>query len=200
MKFNPLTRASSCLFFLHRKSSWPGIWLSSSTRNASLGPSAPVSFHQVPVDQKEASAAHVSRDFSLSAVTNEGWNETDLKYLRFGREIQSLGQSLKQLAEVADNARKDRSTGRSGSDERAEEDDIYRAQLQPLSEMTGDFQETLEECNTLLNNHKHFRRNPANFIDNVIWHTNVERDVLILTGRLQFHVTKVLFILKPLEM
>ena len=124
----------------------------------------------------------------------------DLKYLRFGREIQSLGRSLKQLEEITDNARRDRITRRSWSEERTEEDDIYRTQLQPLSEMTGDFQETLEECNTLLNNHKHFRRNTANFIENVIWHTTVERDVLILTERLQFHVTKVLFILKPLEM
>lgn len=131
---------------------------------------------------------------------NEGWNELDLKYLRFGREIQSLGQSLRQLEQITDNARKDRIISQFGSDERGEEDDIYRVQLQPLSDMTGDFQETLEECNTLLNNHKHFRRNAANFIDNVIWHTTVERDILVLTERLQFHVTKVLFILKPLEM
>lgn len=127
------------------------------------------------------------------------WIETDLKYLRFGREIHSLGDSLKQLAAVTDNARNDRTAGRSASDESAE-DDFYRARLQPLSDVTGDFQDTLEECNTLLNNHKSFRRNAAGFIDNVIWHTTVERDVLLLTERLQFHVTKVLFIIKPLEM
>lgn len=105
-----------------------------------------------------------------------------------------------QLEQITDNARKDRITGQSGRDEREEEDHIYRVQLQPLSDVTGDFKETLEECETILNNHKYFRRNPANFIHNVIWHTTVERDILVLTERLQFHVTKVLFILKPLEM
>ena len=134
------------------------------------------------------------------SCTNEEWNGLDLKYLRFGREIQSLGQSLRQLEQITDNARKDRITGLSASEERGEEDNLYRVQLQPLSDVTGDFQETLEECNTLLNNHKYFRRNAANFIDNVIWHTTVERDIAVLTERLQFHVTKVLFILKPLEM
>ena len=105
-----------------------------------------------------------------------------------------------QLEQITDNARKDRITGQLGSDGREEDDHIYRVQLQPLSDMTGDFKETLEECETLLNNHKYFRRNAASFIDNVIWHTTVERDILVLTERLQFHVTKVLFILKPLEM
>ena len=127
------------------------------------------------------------------------WMETDLKYLRFGREIQSLGGSLKQLEAVTDNARNDRTAGRSTSDESAE-DDLYRTRLQPLSDVTGDFKDTLKECSTLLSNHKSFRRNAAGFVDNVIWHTTVERDILLLTARLQFHVTKVLFIIKPLEM
>ncbi len=117
----------------------------------------------------------------------------DLKYHRFGREIKSLGVTLNKLYQVAESAQRDHSGG-------LHDDDYFRAQLQPLSDVTGDFRETLKECKELLNNKKRFNRDTDNFINNVIWHTTVERDVLVLTDRLQFHLNKAIFIIKPLEM
>lgn len=149
---------------------------------------------------RRATSSLIVHIANLKTVADHVSIATDLKYLRFGREIKALGQSLKQLGEVADNARRDRITGPSTSDARVGEEDVYRTLLQPMADMTGDFQETLDDCKKLLSNQSRFRRNAANFVDNVIWHTTVERDVLSLTGRLQHHANKVIYLLKPLEL
>lgn len=124
----------------------------------------------------------------------------DVKYISFFREVRSLGVSLKELEEVAKKAQEDRIAARSATDQTLTDQEYCNAQLQPLADVTGDFRETLGECETLLNNRQSFRRNAANFVENVIWHTTVERHITILTERLHFHVTKVLFVIKPLEM
>ncbi|KAL9631802.1 MAG: hypothetical protein Q9204_004060 [Flavoplaca sp. TL-2023a] len=118
----------------------------------------------------------------------------DILYLQFGREIEFLSESLKQLGAVINNADSQRPRRRWGNP-----DQESRVALQPVCQAVGDFRKTLDECEKLLNDHERFRRNPAGFVDNVVWHVSTQRDVEILKGRVHFHATKLLIITKPFE-
>lgn len=69
-----------------------------------------------------------------------------------------------------------------------------------LSGIVGDFKQTILDCDALLKDKSRFRRSPANFVDNVAWHTSTERHVHNLGKRLHFHMAKVNFITKPFEL
>ncbi|KAL9123885.1 MAG: hypothetical protein Q9217_006727, partial [Psora testacea] len=115
-------------------------------------------------------------------------------YLRFGREIESLAENLQQLEAVIKhaNSKRPRRPWR-------DHDEDCRSALQPLSQATGHFQKTLEECQKLLSDHERFQRDSAGFVDNVLWHMGTQRDVDILRERIHFHTTKLLILLKPFE-
>ena len=68
-----------------------------------------------------------------------------------------------------------------------------------LSEVAGDFLQTLRDCDKLLNDRSKFRRSNANFVDNVAWHTSTEREVNNLRQRVQFHMIKIGFIAEPFK-
>ena len=113
-----------------------------------------------------------------------------MKYFRFGREIQLLGKNLERLEKIVRNAEYQR------------EDacvDVTAGPVNSLPEVIGDFRQTLKDCEKLLSDHTRFRRSPANFVDNVAWHSSTERAVNSLRQRVQFHMLKISFILKPLE-
>ena len=78
-------------------------------------------------------------------------------------------------------------------------DDVTAGLVNTLSEVIGDFKQTLRDCDSLLKDKSKFKCSPANFVDNVAWHATTEREVNSLGRRLQFHMTKVNFITKPLE-
>lgn len=71
--------------------------------------------------------------------------------------------------------------------------------VKSLSEVTGDFKQTLLDCQTLLSDNSKFQRSPANFVDNVAWHSSTERDVNSLRERVHLQMVKVNFIAKPFE-
>ncbi|KAL8924118.1 MAG: hypothetical protein Q9208_004255 [Pyrenodesmia sp. 3 TL-2023] len=118
----------------------------------------------------------------------------DILYLRFGREIELFSGNLQQLEAVINDANRQR-PARPWRDP----DDECRVALQPVSQAVGDFRNTLDECEKLLNDHERFQRDPAGFVDNVVWHISTQRDVDILRERVHFHATKLLVILKPFE-
>ena len=68
-----------------------------------------------------------------------------------------------------------------------------------MSQVTGDFLWTLQDCERLLKDNSKFKRTTANFVDNVVWHSSIERHVNNLRRRVHFHQAKVNFIAKPLE-
>ena len=79
-------------------------------------------------------------------------------------------------------------------------DNINTATFKTLSQVTGDFLHTLQDCERLLSNNTKFKRTKAGFVDNVVWHSWTEKEVKNLTQRVHFHQTKISFIAKPLEM
>ena len=114
----------------------------------------------------------------------------DIKYAQFGEEIRTLASSLKQLDEIVANA-----DGQCPQGFRF----VDRATVNALSQVTGDFLQTVQDCKRLLDDNSRFKRTAANCVDNVIWHASTERDVNNLRQRVLFHQTKVNFIAKPFE-
>ncbi|KAL8719955.1 MAG: hypothetical protein Q9225_003103 [Loekoesia sp. 1 TL-2023] len=114
----------------------------------------------------------------------------DIKYAQFGEEIHSLANSLKELANVLASAGS-LCPGGPWSDD--------SVPIKVLSQVTGDFLRTLQDCECLLNDNSKFKRTTANFIDNVVWHSSTERDVNSLRQRVHFHQTKIDFNAKPLR-
>lgn len=116
----------------------------------------------------------------------------DVKYLQFGRELNLLADSLKRLEKIVENADLQHP-------HRPWHKDASHAGPNTLQEVTGDFLQTLSECQKLLDDNSKFHRSSANFIDNVVWWSETEREVNSLRDRVHFHVTKVTLISKPFE-
>ena len=117
--------------------------------------------------------------------------------MQFGREINSLGVSLKQLEKIFVNAEDQRPKKPWHHDDA---DRVTATALTTLSEVTGDFKRTLRDCEILLSDNSKFQRSNANFVDNVAWHSSTEGDVNTLRQRVHFHMTKVNLIAKPFEL
>ena len=111
-----------------------------------------------------------------------------MKYAQFRQDIKSLGDSLGQLGSIINNANSQLSHPHH-----------LGVALQVLPDVTGDFHQTLHDCERLLRNHAGLQRGRSSFLDNFGWWTSAERDVCSLRERVKFHVTKVAFIAKPFE-
>ncbi|KAL8816448.1 MAG: hypothetical protein Q9223_004543 [Gallowayella weberi] len=118
----------------------------------------------------------------------------DVKYLRFRQDINSLAKSLDQLATIFENA------GNQCSRRPWHTDANHISEvLQVLPEVTGDFHKTLKDCQRLLRDHARLEYGRTSIAANFSWWTSTEKDVNNLRQRLNFHITKVAFIAKPLE-
>ena len=111
-----------------------------------------------------------------------------MKYAQFRQDIKSLGDSLGQLESIINNANNQLSHPHR-----------FSIALQVLPDVTGDFHQTLNDCEKLLRKHARLQRGRSNFLENFAWWTSAERDVCSLRERVKFHVTKVAFIAKPFE-
>lgn len=105
----------------------------------------------------------------------------DVQYLQFGNEIQSLGQNLTRLTNILEEQLRG---------------PLWRGSVNGLrleiSDLTGDFKKTLEECEKLLNDRARFQRDRAGFVDNVRWWVGgTEAKVKTLRERVHFHSAKV---------
>lgn len=131
---------------------------------------------------------------TVGARTND-FTSSDIKYLQFGKDIKALADNLQQLERIfshAFNSNQDRPWQRNRRE--------LSPSLKPLLDITGDFNATLQECNTLLSDRKRFGRSSSNYVDNVLWWASTEKDVNALRERVHFHVTKIFFVIKPFEM
>ena len=111
-----------------------------------------------------------------------------MKYAQFRQDIKTLGDSLGQLENIINNA-----------NSQVSHPYHFGLALRVLPDVTGDFHQTLNDCERLLRNHAGLQRGRSNLLENFGWWTSAERDVCSLRERVKFHVTKVAFIAKPFE-
>jgi hypothetical protein len=71
--------------------------------------------------------------------------------------------------------------------------------LSSLREIIGDYHKTLIDCQKLLEENHEFRRN-RNFAYNIEWNVVIQPKVEHLRKRLEFHNSKILILLRPLEL
>ena len=116
-----------------------------------------------------------------------------MQYLRFGSDIKLLGDSLKRLEKIVENADSQRPR------RPWHNNDADHSSSNTLQDVTGDFLSTLNDCQTLLDDNSRFHRSSGNCIDNVYWWGTTEREVNSLHLRIRFHLTKITFISKPFE-
>ena len=131
---------------------------------------------------------------STSLTLSTCCQSLDKRYFQFGKDIESLASGLDRLNLIITNANDQRPARPWQND-----DDATAGVVNTLSKITGDFKQTLQDCDVLLKDNSKFKRSAANFVDNVVWHASTERDVDSLRKRLRFHMMKINFIAKPFE-
>ncbi|KAK5059855.1 hypothetical protein LTR84_009738 [Exophiala bonariae] len=125
-------------------------------------------------------------------------NRADVRYRNFVSEIQGFRELLKKLLKSLNDAAQRYNDGgllqRAAYDPLSEDFDAERRQ------MIGNFNDTLEECQTLLNNNKKLLSKPNNFLDNVMWNLN-QQDQKIddLRKRIHLHSTKIKLVIDRLS-
>ena len=122
---------------------------------------------------------------------------SDVQYLQFIGDIKGLGESLRWLKDILENAEEQRPRYPWHGDVT---NSIDPTTSHALKEVTGDFRRTLLDCETLLDDNARFQRSPAGFVDNIVWHASTKSDVKNLHQRVHFHMTKINYIAKPLEL
>lgn len=113
-------------------------------------------------------------------------------------EIQGFRELLKKLLKSLNDAARRYNDGglltRAAYDPLSEDFDYERRQ------MIGDFNDTLEECQTILNNNKKLLSKPNTFLDNIVWNMN-QQDSKIddLRKRIHLHSTKIKLVIDRLS-
>ena len=72
---------------------------------------------------------------------------------------------MEGLYRIVTNAKDQRPSGPTWHDD--DNEGVTAGVVNTLSEVTGDFQKTLRDCDRLLQDHSKFKRTPANFVENV---------------------------------
>ncbi len=121
------------------------------------------------------------------------------QYQDFWNDVRSLAENLRRIWRVVENAQeawKQHSLPLLASPGLPSQKDW---DLTSLREIIGDYQKTLTDCENLLNENPEFRKN-RNFAHNIEWNFILQPKVEQLRKRLEFHNTKILVLLRPLEL
>ncbi|OCK79264.1 hypothetical protein K432DRAFT_455910 [Lepidopterella palustris CBS 459.81] len=120
---------------------------------------------------------------------------TDRQYAELGEDIQDLAKNLDSICDVVKNAgdtwREHRQRRRPAPQKEWD--------LSSIQEIVGDYQATLADCKRLLDENAEFRakRGPVRNVEwNLVYRPKAER----LQKRLNAHKSKILLLLKPLEL
>lgn len=119
---------------------------------------------------------------------------SDAKYIEFGDDVRFLGDKLAALADSYKRVSRERQRRVASISGQATRDAVVE---RDRKELVGDFNKTLKEC------HNFLVENPQllhGIVDNVQWHLGgAQSKITILRGRIQSHSTKILLVIKPLE-
>jgi hypothetical protein len=123
---------------------------------------------------------------------------SDQHFISLGNDIKGLAQNLSDILDVVENAQITwkQQTLRSSQLRGASPKEWN---LSSLNEIVGDYKTTLEDCDRLLKDHPEFYKD-QNFTANIEWNLLVQPKVDSLEKRLEKHNSKILIVLKPLEL
>jgi hypothetical protein len=118
----------------------------------------------------------------------------DTQYCEFGNSISRLVDGLEQMKRAFEE----------GYPPRYRPDGDHYDPLDPALEqdrisLIGDFTATLDDCQKLLKRKVRVGRDGVSFVTNALWHLATQPIVDSLRDRIQFHMTKMLFITEPLK-
>jgi hypothetical protein len=119
----------------------------------------------------------------------------DQQYQDFGNDIKYLSENLKDISRVVENAKSQQSQQSAGLRSPSLQKDW---DLSSLKEIIGDYEKTLSDCRKLLEENHEFRKK-RNFAYNNYWNLVIQPKIDQLRKRLQLHNTKIVILLKPLE-
>lgn len=123
----------------------------------------------------------------------------DRQYQEFGNDIKNLAENLRNIERVIENA-KATWTQQSLRHVRSRALPPQKEwDLSSLREIIGDYHRTLMDCQKLLEENHEFRRNRS-FVYNIEWNVVIQRKVEHLRKRLESHNSKILILLRPLEL
>jgi hypothetical protein len=133
-------------------------------------------------------------------IYQTGWSQTASgQYEEFGNDIKSLSDNLDNIWRVVENAKTTwaqqslRTTRNRGPISTKDWD------LSSLQEIIGDYHKTLEDCKRLLEENREFRTGKS-VAYNLEWNLILQPKVENLKRRLEAHNSKIMTLLKPLEM
>ncbi|KIM99882.1 hypothetical protein OIDMADRAFT_125583, partial [Oidiodendron maius Zn] len=121
------------------------------------------------------------------------------QYRAFRSDIENLAKSLDKISQVVDSAKatwtqQSLQLGRSQAPMVQKDWD-----LTSLREIIGDYHKTLTDCEKLLQENREFKKNRS-FVNNLEWNLFLQPKVDQLRLRLGSHSTKIMILLKPLEL
>ncbi|KAK7883600.1 hypothetical protein LTR67_011099 [Exophiala xenobiotica] len=120
----------------------------------------------------------------------------DHQYATFGREVRSFATNLERLQNALQRAI-DQRLNYLPSPSPEDDDDL---DLEPFRKLVGDYEGTLKACRKLLENNTSFQRSADGVIRRVLWNTMLAADVAELRNRINFHNTRLVAVLRPLEL
>ncbi|KAJ9644216.1 hypothetical protein H2204_001567 [Knufia peltigerae] len=126
-------------------------------------------------------------------------NRADYRFQNFRKEIKDFEKLLKQLdtslAEAARRYKNGALAAQKGAHHPGEQEFERERQR-----MTGDFEETLKECQVFLLKHRGLLGKRSNFGDNMLWHaTQQDQKIDSLRSRIHMHSTKIKLVIDRLS-
>jgi hypothetical protein len=115
------------------------------------------------------------------------FSETERAYHEYGNQIDLLGKSIHSLWQVLSNHEKK---------PRSKVDDM---DIHVIATVVGNFFETLRETEDLLEKYVVFTRDRRGYVTKIKWSLSGQKQAQKLTQDCAFHIAKIKFILKPLE-
>ncbi|TGZ79411.1 hypothetical protein EX30DRAFT_373160 [Ascodesmis nigricans] len=133
-------------------------------------------------------------------------SNTKLAYFTFGEQVRGLADQLETLWHVLSEheLRQQRrllhqQQQQQGGGARASSAATANVDMRALAAMVGDFQRTIAAAQELLSTGEVFRRG-GGYVTKIRWTFNAEEQVVKVTQDMQFHMTKIQFVVKTLEL
>ncbi|ERF73016.1 hypothetical protein EPUS_07110 [Endocarpon pusillum Z07020] len=111
------------------------------------------------------------------------------EYADFGNDIRRFAEGLASIRDAVEKAQEQMPSLRS-----------HEWDLSTFQSIVGDFAGTTKQCEDLVLRNSKFERDGLGFVRNISWSLGLAERVRSLRIRVSFHCSKVIFLLKPLEL